>query len=165
MFASESVTVCCAQVPHGYQDIYSQASWRFPAVTAAVSRGSVSNISTLSMASMVSMASPEDYSTSAHPVSPHASPGRAMVAAGAQYTAASPHSSPGNVMKYFLETLPHHLAPCRRPRVLARQPLQRGQPGRGGGGAVHLPRLQPVLPHLLLHPPAPARLPPAAPLG
>ena len=89
-------------------------------MTAAVSRGSVSNISTLSMASMVSMASPEDYSTSAHPVSPHASPGRAMVAAGAQYTAASPHSSPGNVMKYFLETPPHHLAPCRRPRFLAR---------------------------------------------
>ena len=78
----------CSQVPHGYQDIYSQASWRFP-----TTRGS--SIPSLSMSSMPSM--PEDFSTHGH-TSPHSSPGRALVPATPQYTTSSPHSSPGEII-------------------------------------------------------------------
>ena len=80
------------KVPHGYQDIYPQTSWRFPSVSTT--RGSsIPSLSMTSMASMGSMPVAEDYSTH----SPHSSPGRALVPAAPQYTTSSPHSSPGNI--------------------------------------------------------------------
>merc|ERR1719322_634408 len=77
------------EIPHGYQDIYSQSSWRFPHTHSSSSRGS--SMSTIS-SSLSSMSAPEDYSSS-----PHSSPGRVMVGTntGQYTTTTSPHSSPG----------------------------------------------------------------------
>ena len=125
------------QVPHGYQDIYPQASWRFPSVSTT--RGS--SIPSLSMSSM-----PEDFSTHGHS-SPHSSPGRALVSAAPQYTASSPHSSPGHITLLSLSSPWWSI--FRRACVLSQQPLQ-----HWGGPGLSLPRLQPVLQQLLLLPEA-----------